>query len=66
MTTQVHHRRKGSLVEVQCPMCLDWQPLPVGENNYVVDQSSVYPMFVCINRKSGRYCDFAGEIRLSK
>ena len=62
----VDHRKTANGVEIQCPLCLTWQPLPVGDREYEIDPATgrVWPMFVCLHRGQGGYCEFAGEIAI--
>lgn len=64
MRNTIYRYRNGK-IEVRCPVCKEFQPLPEGDEDYEVGpRNVVWPDFVCMNQPGGRYCTFSDTIRL--
>lgn len=56
-------RTLDGMLMVRCPMCRQWQPFVLAEDEYAMDQDGrVWPDFVCMTE--GRHCPFMGPIRI--
>jgi hypothetical protein len=65
---RAQYRRREWGIEAKCPLCFQWQFLREGPEDYTINEATgdVHPMFVCMMKHNGRYCECAGDIRLVK